>query len=69
LDEVEKRTRLEALSRKLRLEYLRGAEEETSRCLGRPMRQAELRRVLERYPGDWLDRPPRADADRPTPTI
>lgn len=62
MDEEEKRVRLEELSRRLRLEFLRGAEEDSARRLGRPMGLIELARVLKRYPGDWLDRPHGDDA-------
>jgi hypothetical protein len=44
------------LNRRLRLAFLQGAEEHWSRRLGRPLTADELRRVLERYPGDLPER-------------
>ena len=44
------------LNRKLRLAFVQGAEERSRRELGRPLTADELRRVLERYPGDLPDR-------------
>ena len=49
--------RLESLSKRLRLEFLRGAEDQSARSEGRFLSLAELNRVLRRYPGDWLDEP------------
>jgi hypothetical protein len=62
MDARDRRTRLDALSKRMRLEFLRGAEEEWVRRSGRPMDRGELTRVLSRYPGDWLERPGRGEA-------
>jgi hypothetical protein len=40
------------LNRRLRAEWITGAEEEWRKRTGRPMPAAELGRVLRRYPGD-----------------
>ena len=40
-----------AMNRRLRAEYVAGAEEEWRKRTGRPMTAAELERVLRRYPG------------------
>jgi hypothetical protein len=50
---------------RLRLEFLRAAEEEWVRRSGRPMDRDELTRVLARYPGDWLDDPRRREVEEP----
>jgi uncharacterized protein involved in exopolysaccharide biosynthesis len=44
------------LNRKLRLAFIQAAEERSRRELGRGLTADELRRVLERYPGDLPDR-------------
>ena len=56
MDEAERRAKLERLSGRLRLVFIEGAEEESRRGVDRPLTEDELRRVLRRYPGDWLDR-------------
>ena len=56
MDEAEWRAKLERLSERLRLAFIEGAEQESRRGDGRPLTEGELRRVLRRYPGDWLDR-------------
>jgi len=43
------------LNRRLRIEFVEGAEERSRRELGRGL-TAELRRVLRRYPGDLPER-------------
>jgi hypothetical protein len=40
------------LNRRLRLAFVRGAEEHSHLDQGRGLTEAELRAVLERYPGD-----------------
>ena len=40
------------MSRRLRAEFIAGAEEEWRKRTGRPMTAEELERVLRRYPGD-----------------
>ena len=54
MDERRRQEKLERLSHRLRMEFVRGAEEHSRRRLGRPATDEELRRVLRRYPGDWL---------------
>jgi hypothetical protein len=44
--------RLSPLNRRLRMEFLAGAERESRRRLGRPSTAEELERALGRYPGD-----------------
>ena len=59
-DKVRSAQELEAhrkeLNRKLRLAFLRGAEERSQAALGRPLTEDELRRVLRQYPGDVPER-------------
>ena len=43
---------LSPLNRRLRIEFLPGAEEDSRRRLGRALTVEELQRVLRRYPGD-----------------
>ena len=43
---------LSPLNRRLRREFIAGAEEDSRRRLGRGLTAAELERVLRRYPGD-----------------
>ena len=50
--------RLSPLNRRLRLEFLAGAEEDSWRRLGRGLTADELERVLGRYPGDFGTRSP-----------
>jgi len=40
------------MNRRLRAEFIAGAEEEWRKRTGRPMTREELERVLGRYPGD-----------------
>ena len=40
------------LNRRLRLAFVAGADEQSRRAIGRGLTDAELRRVLRRYPGD-----------------
>jgi hypothetical protein len=40
------------LNRRLRAEFIAGAEEDSRRRLGRGLTAEELERVLRRYPGD-----------------
>ena len=49
-------SRRRELNRRLRIAFLTGAEERSQRELGRPLTADELRRVLERYPGDLPER-------------
>jgi hypothetical protein len=44
------------LNRRLRLAFVRGAEERSLREQGRGLTADELRRVLARYPGDITGR-------------
>jgi len=44
--------RLAELNAKARRAFLEGAAEEWQRVNGRPPTEDELRRILERYPGD-----------------
>lgn len=44
--------RRQSLRRRLRAEWIAGAEEQGRARRGRPMTAAELDRVLKRYPGD-----------------
>jgi hypothetical protein len=46
------RRQLELLNRRLRAEFMAGAEEDSRRRLGRGLTADELERVLRRYPGD-----------------
>jgi hypothetical protein len=69
MDARDNRSKLEALSLRLRLEFLRGAEEEWVRRSGRPMDRGELTRVLARYPGDWLDRRRPGEAEERDPAL
>lgn len=48
--------RLSPLNRRLRMEYLAGAERRSRRALGRPLTADELAGVLRRYPGDVSNR-------------
>jgi hypothetical protein len=50
--------RLSPLNRRLRLEFLAGAEEDSWRRLGRGLTADEQERVLWRYPGDIGTRSP-----------
>ena len=50
--------RLSPLNRRLRLEFLAGAEEDSWRRLGRGLTAEELERALRRYPGDFGARSP-----------
>jgi hypothetical protein len=50
--------RLSPLNRRLRMEFLAGAEADSLRRLGRALTAAELERVLRRYPGDIGTRSP-----------
>jgi hypothetical protein len=43
---------LEWLRVHLRKQYIRDAEEQSLRKVGRPLTAQELRRILARYPGD-----------------
>jgi hypothetical protein len=54
--EKHKATRRAELNRRLRIEYVEGAEERSRRELGRGLTADELRRVLRRYPGDLPER-------------
>jgi hypothetical protein len=45
------------LNRRLRAAFLAGAEEQSTRNQGRGLTDEELRRVLQRYPGDLPERP------------
>jgi hypothetical protein len=49
-------TRRAELNRRLRIEFVEGAEERSRRELGRGLTTDELRRVLRRYPGDLPER-------------
>ena len=40
------------MNRRLRAEFIAGAEEEWRKRVGRPMTAEELERELRRYPGD-----------------
>jgi len=40
------------MNRRLRAEFIAGAEEQHRRVTGRPMTAEALERVLRRYPGD-----------------
>lgn len=44
------------LNRRLRQAFVEGAEEQSRRDHGRGLSEEELRRVLERYPGDLGER-------------
>jgi len=44
------------LNLRLRIAFIAGAEARSRRELGRPLTADELRRVLERYPGDLPER-------------
>ena len=48
---VEDPAKRELLNRRLRLAFYQGAEEEAASS-GQPLDEAELERVLRRYPGD-----------------
>jgi hypothetical protein len=48
---VEGPTSLEALRARVRLSYVAGAEEWIRTEFGRPMTDAEVERVIERFPG------------------
>jgi len=52
---AETRAKLEALSCRLRLAFLEGAEEQSRGGTGRSLTVEELNRLVGRYPGDWLD--------------
>jgi hypothetical protein len=54
--------RLSPLNRRLRMEFLEGAEEDSRRRLGRGLTAEELERVPWHYPGDV---PERREPDRP----
>jgi len=45
------------MNRRLRAEFIAGAEEESRERLGRGLTVEELERVLRRYPGDLLPGP------------
>jgi hypothetical protein len=47
----------DALRKRLRAEFLKGAEEESQRRLGRPLTPEELERVLLRFPTPLEARP------------
>jgi hypothetical protein len=49
-------SRRSALNRRLRIAFIAGADERSQRELGRPLTADELRRVLDRYPGDLPER-------------
>ena len=49
---------LSPLNRRLRMEFIAGAEEDSRRRLGRGLTAEELARVLRRYPGDIGTRSP-----------
>lgn len=51
-----RRSRRAELNRKLRQEFVAGAEERSRRELGRGLTPDELERVLKRYPGDLPER-------------
>jgi hypothetical protein len=44
------------LNRRLRLAFMKGAEEHSRREAGRGLSEEELERGLRRYPGDMLER-------------
>jgi hypothetical protein len=44
------------LNRRLRLAFMKGAEEHSRREAGRGLSEAEVKRVLRRYPGDLPER-------------
>ena len=44
------------LNRRLRLAFLEGAEEESRQTMGRGLTDEELRRIIERHPGDVGER-------------
>jgi hypothetical protein len=54
--ERDKAARRAELNRRLRIEFVEGAEERSRRELGRGLTADELRRVLRRYPGDLPER-------------
>jgi hypothetical protein len=43
------------LNRRLRLAFIAGAEERSRETTGRGLSDDELRRIMERYPGDVAD--------------
>jgi len=49
------RRRRAELNRRLRLAFIAGAEERSRRTVGRSLTDAELRRIIQRYPGDVAD--------------
>jgi hypothetical protein len=57
--EHERRAKIERLSELLRFALIEGVEKESRHDDGLPLTDDELRRVLRRCPGDWLD--PTAD--------
>jgi hypothetical protein len=54
--ERDKAARRAELNRRLRIEFVEGAEERSRRELGRGLTADELRRVPRRYPGDLPER-------------
>lgn len=56
--------RLSPLNRRLRMEFLAGAEEDSWRRWGRGLTAEELDRVLRRYPGDIGKRSPFRESNR-----
>jgi len=44
------------LNQRLRLAFIAGAEQRSRQTAGRGLTDEELRRVMERYPGDVVDR-------------
>jgi hypothetical protein len=51
-DEALPDARRAAINVRLRAAFVRGAEEDSRRRLGRGLTRGELERVLQRYPGD-----------------
>ena len=49
-------SRRSALNRRLRIAFIAGAEERSRATMGRGLTEAELERVLRRYPGDLRER-------------
>jgi hypothetical protein len=48
--------RMSELNKRLRLAFIAGAEERSRKTTGRGLTEAELERVLRRYPGDLRER-------------
>ncbi|HEY5277025.1 MAG TPA: hypothetical protein VIK38_10935 [Coriobacteriia bacterium] len=55
-ESIDRAARRSELNRRLRRAFLEGAEERSSRVLGRGLTADELRRVLRWYPGDIPER-------------